>query len=298
MKKFLFLLFLLFILSPAIVFAAPVVIQNNYVKTAVSDNGTLGYGSSTSPGLLHDPTGSGSFGIDDYLTPGSPWEIFSVKTSQTGNLTNNNTGSTAITKSSLINNSVAGGVQDVIWTGYYGSSFEISHHYFFDTPDERIDITTTITALEDLTSLSFLRAIDPDPDVNTHGVYETINGRGYGSISANDWVHSQGAHTGLTLGLYSNSNISHNTGVSAPWSSDPSDYLLGTNDGNGDYTTGLAFDIGNLYSGSSVELNYSYVMGEDIGHVDINHPIPEPGTFVLFGLGLLGIAFIKRKTTT
>lgn len=296
MKKFLFLLFLLFILFPAIIFAAPVIIQNDYVKTAVSDNGTLGYGGSTSPGLLHDPSGNGNFGIDDYLTPGDPWEIFSVSTSQTGIKTNNNTLSTQITKSGLINNSVAGGIQDVLWTGYYGSSFEISHHYFFDTPDERIDITTVITALSDLTSLSFLRAIDPDPDVNTYGYYETINGRGYGSLSANDWVHSQGSHTGLTLGLYSNSNISHNTGVSAPWSENPFYYLLGTNDGNGDYTIGLAFDIGNLNSGSSVELNYSYIMGADIESVDIQ-PTPEPGTFVLFGLGLLGIAFIKRKIT-
>lgn len=79
--------------------AASIKMEGDYVLTAVSNNGTLGYGSTINPGIKHDITGTKGLGdadgiwasvIDDYLTPGTPFEIFSVRTIEKGIQTNNN----------------------------------------------------------------------------------------------------------------------------------------------------------------------------------------------------------------
>src|SRR5690606_41712846 len=70
--------------------AAPIVLEGNYVTTAVSELGTLGSGDTAPPGILHDSTGTRNFGINAYLTPGNPHEIFAVQSHPTGPLVKNN----------------------------------------------------------------------------------------------------------------------------------------------------------------------------------------------------------------
>lgn len=278
---------------------AQIIMEGDYVRTGISRNGTLGYSGSLEPGLRHDPTGNRNWGAEDYLTPGAPWEVFSVKSLQTGLRVNNNTsptgGQIATTSSGPF--AVAGSIfdQHVRWEGALTGFFTISHDYYFNDNFERIDIQTTLTAITDLTDVRFLRAIDPDPDANTHGSFNTINTRGAPGIAPEDFVNSQGPVTGLTLGLYSTSPITHNTGISAAWSHDPDPYLAGIDNGTGDNVIGLAFAFGNLSAGQSQTINYSYVMGGSLDTVDLPiSAVPEPSTYGAIGAILL-LGLIARR---
>jgi hypothetical protein len=295
------------VIASSSVFATPIIMEGDYIKTAVSDNGTLGYGGKTPPGILHDISGTGTFDpAKDYLTYGNPREIFSVSSDQSGKKTNDNSGGTSITKTSL---SDVSGIFDnaLSWSGVSSGFFDITNDYFYNDGDERIGMTSTITALTDLTGLSFLRELDPDQD-GYSGVTSTDNARGYdanndgdyldvGDIAPENFVNSLGPITGLTIGLFSDSNITHNTGVTG-WTTSHSDYLSGTYIGNGDNTIGLAFDIGSLLTGSSVSLEYNYIMGENLDDaVTKASPtvvVPEPSTYALFGLGLVWLGFIRK----
>jgi len=274
--------------------ATPIIMEGGFVKTAVSDDGTLGFGSSSAPGLLHDATGTGSFGLD-YLTPGIPFEIFSLYSDQSGLLTNSNSGGDDISGTLIDISGTSVYDNAVNWTGVFGSLFSISTDTYFNDGDERVSFTTNITALVDLSGLSFLRAIDPDPDNYPGGSASTNNGRGFGSLLPEDWVHSVGSISGLTLGLYSDSGVTHNTGITSPWSEVPSDYLAGTNAGDGDNAIGIAFDIGSLLSGNSSSFEYHYVMGDELSTVDIPTDVPEPSTLVIFALGMIGLASRRFK---
>ena len=275
--------------------AVSITMEGDYIKTAVSDDGTLGYGGTTTPGIQHDAAGTGSFGVDDYLTPGAPHEGFSVSSDQTGVIANDNHGSDAMTGTLTDTSGSSSYDQSVNWLTTYSDLFTMSMDTFFNDGDERISMSTTITALSDLTNLEFSRWLDPDPDVNTFGSYDTVNGRGYGDLAAEDWVHSEGTETGLTIGLYSTSDTYHNTGISSGWSEDPSFYLSGQNDGNGDYTIGLAFLIGELFTGQSVTLDYSYIMGDSLASVDIPSEVPVPAALFMFAPALLGFMGFRRR---
>ena len=120
-------------------------------------------------------------------------------------------------------------------------------------------------------------------------------------MAPEDFVNSQGSSTGLTLGLFSNSDVTHNTGISSFWTENPDFYLAGGDHGNGDYAIGLAFDFGDLLAGDSVTLTYAYVMGGTLDTVDLPDdngdptPVPAPATLWLMGIGLLAAAARRRR---
>jgi autotransporter-associated beta strand protein len=243
-------------------------LQGNYIWTGVSNNGTLGVGGSTTPGFVFDASGSGDFNTaNDYLTPGLPHEGFSISFSGSSVLSNNNDGNTIQIGSATSPLSVSNGYDhSVSWSGTVDGVLTIEHVYGLNDDGRQLDITTTITALTDIEDVEFARWIDPDS-----GGAMSVNSRGNTTLGlpAGDWVNSVSESNGATLGLYSNSSVTHNTAISDVWSIDPADYLAGSGDTVGDHTIGIGFDLGNLSSGNDVVFEYSYVVSADANDLDI-----------------------------
>lgn len=275
--------------------SATTVIQNGYVQAGVSDYGTLGSNSATPPGILFDKTGTGAYGINDFLTPGTPFEGFYL----TGLLAtggpysqySNNTGSTSFGSWTI--NSLTGASATAFGTSTDGS-LSILNTYNLTTLFGKsvIAIATTVTnnsTAGGLFGLRFLRTLDPDPDVNAFGSYDTQN-----AVLSNDQSCGTGTISGQTICLYSGSSYAHKAGVSQSWSTDPSNYLAGLNDGNGDNAIGIAFELGDLGAGQSLTLDYAYVLGASLDVVRDN-PVPEPGSMLLVGASLAALGLFRRR---
>ncbi|GAA0557105.1 PEP-CTERM sorting domain-containing protein [Rhizomicrobium electricum] len=270
--------------------AAPVVIEDGFVKAGVNDNGTLGSGGNNPPGILYDKTGTGSYGINDFLTPGTPFEGFYIKSSSGGWGANNTGGSSFNTVAPT-----TGSSKTASWTSTStDGALTVTNTYTLTTLSGRsviaVDTSITNNATFALGGLEFLRTLDPDPDVNAYGVYDTAN-----AILSGD-ACGTGLHSGQTICIGTESSDSHKVGISRDWSTDPDVYLAGVNDGAfGDYAIGIAFALGDLAAGGQKTISYYYALGADRGTAS-GGDVPEPLTLGLFGAGLFGLWRSRRKT--
>ncbi|KAB2921186.1 MAG: hypothetical protein F9K30_14985 [Dechloromonas sp.] len=262
-------------------------LQNGYVLAGVSDVGTLGSNSNTPPGILFDKTGTSTYGVNDFLTPGTPFEGFYLTTGNGGAYGNNNSGGSSFAFSLTQNSATSVTAVGTSSDGLFG----ISHLYSLTTLGGRsvISITTTLTNLgnEAASGLRFLRTLDPDPDVNAFGSYYTEN-----VVLSDSEACGTGTQSGQTICIYTTSGLEHKAGVSSPWSTSPSDYLSGVDDGDGDYAIGLAFALGSLGAGQSLTFDYGYALGAS--RDDATGRVPEPGSALLVAAGLFGLARTLR----
>ena len=243
-------------------------LSGDYVRIGVSDYGTIGSKSNTSPGILYDNSGTGTFNTAyDYLTPGTPFEGFGITLTTGGTTTNyhnNNTGTQSITGGVLTDYSgVAynGTTYDnrAVWTGST-TNFDLAHDYRFNNNQKFVDITTVLTAKADLTNLYFGRFTDPDARAAAGDSSATLNALGYGVIPSNQVVFSEATVSKYALGLYS-ADTNVGAGISSSWSPLGATYYNGTNNGNGDYTIGLGWHLATLANGSTATFNYAYIFG-------------------------------------
>lgn len=250
--------------------AANQILVNEYVKAGVNEStGTLGSGGNTSPGLLYDSTGTGTFNTAyDYLTPGSPFEGYSVKGLNSSNTllfyTHNNNASYAAI--SPITGAWIGtpSASSVIWESTSNSNFNLRHTYSLPTGIQYIDIATRIEAKVAIDHLYFSRFIDPDARAAAGDSSSTDNVRGYGVIPKANVVFSEALSSRYALGLYSTTATGVNTSISPGWSTDPIDYYTNTSGHDvvrGDYTIGISFYSTGLAVGDIVTYRYAYIFG-------------------------------------
>ena len=243
-------------------------LSGDYVRIGVSDYGTIGSKSNTSPGILYDNSGTGTFNTSyDYLTPGSPFEGFGITLTTGGattNYHNNNTGIQNISGGVLTDYSGTaynGTTFDnrAVWTGST-TNFDLAHDYRFNNNQKFVDITTVLTAKADLTNLYFGRFTDPDARAAAGDSSATLNALGYGVIPSNQVVFSEATISKYALGLYS-ADTNVGAGISSSWSPLGATYYNGANGGNGDYTIGLGWYLASLANGATATFSYAYIFG-------------------------------------
>jgi len=243
------------------------ILENDYVRAGVNGTtGTLGSGGNTSPGLLYDSTGSGTFDTSyDYLTPGSPFDGFSVKVDDT-NYTNNNNSNLDTIGDDV--GELTNGTNTLTWNGAWthdSTVWYLDNTYTLGTTAEHVDITTTITAGSDATSLSFGRFIDPDARAAAGDSSSTDNVLGYGVIPDTNVAFSEALASRYALGLYStDSNV--DAGITG-WTTDADSYTEnsvdgdGSNTNTGDNTIGLSWNWSSVSTGDILTASYAYIFG-------------------------------------
>ena len=200
------------------------ILQNIWIRAGVNGtSGTFGSGGSTTPGLLFDPTGTGTFNPSyDYLTPGSPFDGFSVKIDGT-NYTNNNQGGNQITGDG---NGLTLGTNSLSWTGGVAGAFNITNTYSLGVDKPYIDATASITMGTAASNVYFGKFIDPDSQGMPGDSSATDNVLGYGVIPSTNVAFSEATVSRYALGIYTtDSNVT--AGING-WSTQADGYN-GTN---------------------------------------------------------------------
>ena len=259
------------LMSPA--FAGNVTLQGNCVKIGTSDRGTIGSMGNTAPGILYDSTCTGTFNPSyDYLTPGNPFEGWTIKGIDTDGTTvlftntNNNNGSPVnVTGTNVDYSGVSyrGLTYDhrAVWSGST-SNYNVEHDVRFNSNQQFVDINTRLEFLINVPTLYFGRFTDPDARAAAGDSSATLNTRGYaGGIPATNVVLSEALASKYALGLFTGATNS-NTGVSAGWTTDPIEYYNGvTSSAQGDHTIGLGFMFSGINAGDIINIQYAYIFG-------------------------------------
>ena len=251
-------------------YAANGILINEYVKAGVNETtGTFGSGGNTPPGLQYDGTGTGTFNNSyDYLTPGSPFDGFSVRLDASGTTTyvNNNAGNLAQISGAWVSTPTSA---SAIWAGAVAGKFDLQNTYSLPAGQQYIDINTQITMQSAADVLWFGRFIDPDARAAAGDSSATDNVLGYGAIPRTNVAFSEATVSRYALGMYS---AATNVGAGiAQWSTDPEVYFNNHASGYGSYTAdtygtgddtiGLGFKVVGVGIGDIVNFNYAYIFG-------------------------------------
>jgi len=245
------------------------VLENDYVKAGVNKTtGTFGSGGNTSPGLMFDSTGTGDFNTSyDYLTPGSPFDGWSIKIDGS-NSYNNNASTSGATW--LDSDGLANGTDTLTWEGTNPaySGWSVEHIYSLGATSKYIDITTNITAGSSASTVYFGRYIDPDARAASGDSSATDNVLGYSGIPESNVAFSEATVSRYALGLYStNSNV--DAGIN-DWDQNADSYTTSkytdsdgntVNYGTGDDTIGLTWVWSGVSAGDILTADYAYIFG-------------------------------------
>ena len=250
------------------------ILENNWVRAGVNGTtGTFGSGNGTTPGLLFDPTGTGTFDPSyDYLTPGSPFDGFAVKIDGVNKVNNNAGNMNQIPNCDCrMGETLFDGNNYLIWGGMWehgGGTWEINNTYTLGETNPYVDVHTEIIAGSDATTLSFGKFIDPDSQGMPGDSSSTDNVLGYGVIPSTNVAFSEATVSRYALGIYTtDTNVT--AGING-WSTQADGYngttytdADGNNVlyGNGDDTIGISWTWTGITAGDIMEASYAYIFG-------------------------------------
>ena len=242
------------------------VLENNWVKAGVNKNsGTFGSGGGTSPGLLFDPTGTGTFNAGfDYLTPGSPFDGFALKVDGV-NAANNNTGDASFVDA----DGLTDGSNTLTWSGdnaFGSTTWNVTNTFTLGTTASFVDVTTEITAGSNAADVWFGKFIDPDSQGMAGDSSSTDNVLGYSGIPSTNVAFSEATVSRYALGLYStDTNVA--AGINS-WDSNADSYInadascgTGVLYCNADDTIGLSWHWVSVSAGDILTASYAYIFG-------------------------------------
>ncbi len=268
---------------------ANVVLEGNYLKVGVHTSGGI-IDNAFNTGITYDETGTGTWTSLDFVKPGSPFEFYSVGFNgyynSAGYSNGNNFGATTT-------NTSAGSTLSTHTTGSW-SSIGLSQDMWFGENSGTINFSVTLTNIGTfaISDVVYARGLDPDQDSYVYGSSYTTN-----NIVNGNLVTGSGPYSDWTIGIFSDSLIPHTPSIRSDWSYNPYGLLAPVNDGNGDYTINMAWNVGTLAAGQSSTITFQYRIAETQGEV-VNPPssVPDTGsTLGLITLSLAGLAAFSRR---
>lgn len=267
--------------SPA-VHAGDVILTGNVLKVGVSDGGSL-IDSAFTVGINQSPNHDGVFPPYDFLKPGTPFEFYSIgannssATQGAGDYATNQFGGTTTNTSS-------GTLLSTSTTGTHWGDLAWNQSMSFGLNGGTIDFSVTLTNTGNTTlgNVVYARGLDPDQDVYAGGGYATTN-----TIVNGNLVTARAPITDWTIGIFSDSMYAHTPSISGAWYTNPYTLQSPINDGYGDNTINMAWNLGSMDPGASKTVTFQYRIAETHGEVENPDAVPDSGSTLL----LLGIAF-------
>ncbi|WP_057462444.1 autotransporter outer membrane beta-barrel domain-containing protein [Pseudovibrio sp. POLY-S9] len=253
--------------SPALA-AGSMILEGNHIKFGISEDGTLGYGNNTLPGIQYDETGTGSFNDKyDYLIPGTPFYGFDIEYNDGVRKSANNAGGSGI----------SGKLTDMSEIEYNGTIADnrvifsssdadgsIKQDIAFDDEDKHVSVTISMTASIDMTDVHYGVFTDPDVQQQLGDSYITNN---YVVDEENyNFVYSEATTSKAIIGFVTGLDNSGG-GIASSWSESGKFYYNsadGVNSSVGDSTIGLGFYWASVLAGETVTFTYSLIFGTDI----------------------------------
>ena len=255
----------------------------NYLQFGVDDSGGL---INSEVGLKYDPSGSSSFGANDFILPGTPFEFYSVgangSTLGTAGYDYGNTfGATT--------SSMTFGALTRYTTTFTAGSLQVTQTIGARPGNDYITFGVSLTNIGDelLTDVAYARGLDPDQDISTAAdTFHTTN-----TIINNNLVEAYGQYSDMRIGIENTGSIASVASISQSWATSPYTLLSGMDDGDGDYAIALAWALGDLAAGETVDLDFKYVLATG------SSATPIPGAVWLLGSGLAGLVGLRKKFT-
>lgn len=252
-------------------------IDNGYIRYTVNGGpaagqiGNGGTGPGEGPGIKFSAAGNGSYGVDDYISPGTPHEAYGFQVNGTTWIGGDNSGYSSYLAGSttMWNKSTASLNHVICMRGNQANGFVVVQYQTY--PNEaliRMKMSYTNTTGSAVT-LKAYRGCDPDVGALQYSIFATTNYRGYSSVPATDIVVAEESETGKPIALYIPGNgYTHNTAILASWpSQDINGMLNGFSSGNGDYSIYGAWNFGTVAAGATVAVCCYYILGTNIGDV-------------------------------